>query len=262
MAKISIDLNCDVGENYGTYQSQTDQNLIEHITSANLACGYHAGDPVEMNKTVQVAKSFGVCCGAHPGYPDLLGFGRRDLVVSEEELQCYLIYQIGALNTICRANKTRLSHVKVHGSLYLKAVEDEKTAKTIAKTISSIDKSITYFVLGGEKGREMARLGEYAGLRVVYEGFPNRAYTPEGTLLPRDRQGAVLTAPDEIIKRALMMVLDRRIQTIDGNHIEVDLNTICIPGEIPGALEIAKTIREELVVNGAEIVPIDKQTIS
>lgn len=262
MGKILIDLNCDVGENYGTHQIQTDRGLIEHITSANIACGYHAGDPVEMNKTVKLAKSFDVFCGAHPGYPDLLGFGRRDLVVSEEELQCYLIYQIGALNTICRANNTRLSHVKVHGSLYLKAVEDEKTAKAIAQAISSIDKSLIYFVLGGEKGREMARLGEYAGLRVVYEGFPNRAYTSEGTLLPRDQEGAVLTDPDVIIKRALMMVFDRRVKTIDGNLIELDVDTICIPGEIPGAMEVAKTIRDELVANGAEIVPIDKQTIS
>lgn len=262
MGKISIDLNCDVGENYGTYQSQTNNGLIEHITSANIACGYHAGDPVEMNKTVQMAKSFGVCCGAHPSYPDLLGFGRRDLVVSEEELQCYLIYQIGALNTICKANDSHLSHVKMHGSLYLKAVEDEKTAKVIAQTISSIDKTIIYFVLGGEKGREMAKFGEDAGLQVAYEGFPNRAYTPEGALLPREREESVLIDPDTIIERALMMVLDRRVQTMDGSFRDVEIDTICIPGEIPGALDIAKKIREELVANGAEIVPVNKNRIS
>ena len=261
MGKITIDLNCDLGENYGAYQLHTAEHVMEYITSANIACGYHAGDPVEMNKTVQRAISSHVCCGAHPGYPDLLGFGRRDMIVEEEELKCYLIYQIGALNTICRANNASLTHVKPHGSLYLNAVEDPKIAQATAEAISAIDKNIIYFVLAGSKGETMADYGRSSGLKVALEGFPGRAYTPEGTLVPRSQVGAVLTDPDNIIERALSMVLENTVQTVDGTSISLHVNTISIPSEIPDALEVIKKMRNELTTQGVDIVPIDKQRL-
>lgn len=259
MEKITIDINCDLGENYGAYQLHTDERLMEHITSANIACGYHAGDPVEMNKTVRRAILSHVRCGAHPGYPDLLGFGRRDMIVKEDEIKCYLIYQIGALNTICKANNTTLTHVKPHGSLYLNAVEDEKIAKAIPEAICAIDKGIIYYVLAGSKGKTMAQYGRSSGLKVALEGFPNRAYTTEGTLVPRSQEGAIITDPTQIIERALGMVLKKSVHTVDGKSIPLEVNTISIPGEIPNALEVAKRIRNELCIQGVEIVPIDKQ---
>lgn len=259
MGNLQIDLNCDLGENYGTYQVQTDTELLKYISSANVACGFHAGDPAEMNRTVSHAHTLKVGCGAHPGYPDLMGFGRRNMVVSEAELECYLIYQIGALRTFCEANNTRLSHVKVHGSLYLKAVEDESTARAVASAIASIDPSIICFVLAGEKGRGMVRQCTAKGLQVAFEGFPNRAYGADGNLLPRDRKGAIITDPDEIVERAIAMILKQFVQTVCGDTLSVDVNTINIPGEIENAVEVAKAIRQKLLDNGMEIVPIHNQ---
>lgn len=262
MGRACIDLNCDMGENYGTYQIHTDERLMDVISSVNVACGYHAGDPVEMSRTVELASAHKVSCGAHPGYPDLLGFGRRGMTISAEELLCYLIYQIGALRAMCRVHGIRLSHVKVHGSLYLNAVEERETAKVIGQAIASIDTAIRYYALGGPKGTEMGRMGEYAGLEVVYEGFPGRGYTADGGLVAREKKGAVINDPDTIVERALSMVLDRKVESMDGNCIELEVDTITIPGEIPEAFKVARTIRLELESSGVEILPLGERSLT
>ncbi len=175
-----IDLNCDMGESFGAYTIGMDEQVMQHITSANIACGFHAGDPMIMEKTVKLAVQNKVGIGAHPGYPDLLGFGRRNMGCTPEETQQYIIYQIGALDAFCKVHKTRLTHVKPHGALYLTAVENESTARAIATGIMNLDPTLRFVALAGKKGETMRRMGEELGLKVVYEAFPDRAYTQDG----------------------------------------------------------------------------------
>ena len=168
---MKIDLNCDMGESFGAYKLGLDEEVIKYITSANIACGWHAGDPLVMNKTVRMAVEHGVGIGAHPGYPDLLGFGRRNMDCTPEEIRNYVIYQIGALQAFCKVHGTKLSHVKPHGALYLTAVEREDVARAIAEAILSVDENLIYVALAGAKGERMRRIGEEVGLRVAYEAF-------------------------------------------------------------------------------------------
>jgi UPF0271 protein len=162
-----IDLNCDMGESFGPYTIGMDEAVIQYITSANIACGWHGGDPLVMDRTVKMAHENNVGIGAHPGYPDLIGFGRRDLDCTMTELRQYIIYQIGALDAFCRVNGTRLRHIKAHGALYLKAVESEEVARTIAEAIVRFDPNLFYVALAGEKGKMATRIGEEVGLKVV-----------------------------------------------------------------------------------------------
>lgn len=257
MKQKSIDLNCDLGESFGVYQLGMDEDVMPYITSANIACGWHAGDPMVMNNTVQLAVKNNINCGAHPGYPDLLGFGRRAMSVSDEELKCYLIYQIGALKAFCLANGTKLHHVKPHGSLYLTAVENEKTALAVAEAISLIDRDLVYVTLAGEKGQMMARVGREFGLKVAFEAFPDRAYTDEGALAPRRMEGAVITDPAEVIKRAVKMAKDGCIETINGGLIEIDAHTLCVHGDNPHAVEMVREIRTDLEANNIAVTPVN-----
>lgn len=252
----SIDLNCDLGESFGVYQLGMDEAVMDHITSANIACGWHAGDPSVMNKTVQLAVKNKIKCGAHPGYPDLLGFGRRAMSVDNEELKHYLIYQIGALEAFCRVNGTRLHHVKPHGSLYHAAVENEKTAVAVAEAISSVDQNLIYVTLAGQKGQMMSRVGKEFGLNVALEAFPDRAYTPEGSLAPRNVEGAVITNPDEVISRALKIASEGCIEAINGDMIELSVHTLCVHGDNPHAVQMVKEIRNSLEGNNIAVNPI------
>ncbi len=254
--KKSIDLNCDLGESFGVYQLGMDEAVMDHITSANIACGWHAGDPSVMNKTVQLAIEKKIKCGAHPGYPDLLGFGRRAMDVDNEELKYYLIYQIGALEAFCRVNGTRLHHVKPHGSLYHAAVENEQTAVAVAQAISSVDRNLIYVTLAGEKGRMMSRIGREFGLKVALEAFPDRAYTPEGTLAPRNLEGAVITDPDEVISRAFKIASEGCIEAVNGDLIELPVQTLCVHGDNPHAVQMVKEIRNSLERNNIAVNPV------
>lgn len=256
MASRAIDLNCDLGENYGPYQLHVDKELMSCISSANIACGWHAGDPVEMNRTVQLAKKNRISIGAHPSYPDLLGFGRRDMSVSQEELRYYLIYQIGALNTICKANDMELIHVKPHGSLYLNATTDSSVAKTIPEAIAEIDRNLIYVALGGPRGEMTTSYARRFGLRVAREGFPGRAYTSDGALVPRGHRDAVLTDPEQIYDRAMSLIQDQYIQTIEGVKLEMRIDTLCIPNETPEAVEIAKRIQGDIEQDNILISPL------
>lgn len=254
----TIDLNCDMGESFGPYKMGMDQDAMPHITSANIACAWHAGDPLVMDKTVKMAVENSVNIGAHPGYPDLMGFGRRNMELSNEELRTSIIYQIGALQAFCAAHGTRITHVKPHGSLYLKAVEDIDTATSIARAIVAVDPTIAYIALAGEKGKIMGKIGQEVGLKVIYEAFPDRAYTREGTLAPRKLPNAVIKDPDEVAKRALLMATKGKVISIDGKEISLNAQTLCVHGDNPSAVELLKTIKTTLEANSVKVAPAIK----
>lgn len=251
----SIDLNCDMGESFGAYTIGMDDQVMQHITSANIACGFHAGDPMVMHKTVKLAVENRVGIGAHPGYPDLLGFGRRNMACTPDEIQQYIIYQIGALNAFCKVHNTRLTHVKPHGALYLDAVENESTARAIATGIMTLDPSLRFVALAGKKGETMRRMGQMMGLKVVYEAFPDRAYTPDGTLVPRKQPGAVITDPEEVAQRALDMAKGF-VTAVDGTPIQLTAQTLCVHGDNPAAINLVKTIRKILEENNIQVKPM------
>ncbi|MDW7712187.1 MAG: 5-oxoprolinase subunit PxpA [Deferrisomatales bacterium] len=251
-----IDLNCDMGEGFGAYRLGFDDEVIRYITSANVACGWHAGDPGVMERTVAMAAEAGVGVGAHPGYPDLLGFGRRNLDCTPEEVRRYVVYQIGALQAFCRARGVPLQHVKPHGALYLTAVEREEVARAVAEAVVSVDPSLLLVALAGAKGEVMRRVGERAGLRVVYEAFPDRAYTPEGTLAPRRLPGTVIQDPAEVAGRALRMASEGVVLAVDGTPIPLEVQTLCVHGDTPSALDLVREIRSSLEGAGVRVVPM------
>jgi UPF0271 protein len=235
-----------------------DEAVMPYISSANIACGWHAGDPLVMEKTVRLAASRGINCGAHPGYPDLLGFGRRAMQVSHEELQCYLIYQIGALDAFCRASGVKLTHVKPHGALYLTAVESEATANAVAEAIARVNRELIFVTLAGQKGQVMAEAGRKYGLTIAFEAFPDRAYTPEGTLAPRKNPGAVITDPEEVVRRAVQMASEGRVVATDGSVITLAAETLCVHGDNPHAVEVVRLIKARLQEQKIEVRPFGR----
>lgn len=253
-----IDLNCDMGESFGAYKLGMDDAVIQFISSANIACAWHAGDPSVMNHTVAIAVEHGVGVGAHPGYPDLLGFGRRNLDCTMEELRNYVIYQIGALQAFCNVHGTKMQHVKPHGALYLTAVENEDVARVVAEAIVSVNPDLLYVALAGAKGELMTRIGQEVGLGVVYEAFPDRAYSPEGTLVSRRQPGAVIKEPQVVAERALRMVKEGVVIAIDGSTIPLDVQTLCVHGDNPKAVELVRSIRETLEAEGVAVTPMGK----
>lgn len=256
---MRIDLNCDMGESFGAYSIGLDQDVIKHITSANVACGWHAGDAMVMDRTVQMAKENGVGIGAHPGYPDLIGFGRRSMDCTVSEITNYVVYQIGALQAFCAKHGVKLTHVKPHGSLYLTAVENEDVARAIAQAIVAVDPSLIYVALAGAKGEMAGKVGRDLDLQVRYEAFPDRAYTPEGTLASRRLPGAVVKDPNKVAARAVMMAKEGRVIALDGSVIELKADTLCLHGDTPQALELVRSIRARLEQSGCKLTPMGSQ---
>jgi UPF0271 protein len=254
--QMSIDLNCDMGESFGAYKLGLDEEVINYITSANIACGWHAGDPMVMDKTVKMAAGKGVGIGAHPGYPDLLGFGRRNMDCLPEEIKNYVVYQIGAMMGFCAVHKAKLRHVKTHGNLYLMSVENEALARAVAEAIVSVDPDLIYVALAGAKGELMTRIGREVGLKVAYEAFPDRAYTPEGTLVSRRQPGAVIKEPEKVAERALRIAKEGKVIAIDGKEIALLAQTICVHGDTPGAVNLVKQIRATMESEGIEVKPL------
>ncbi len=254
-----IDLNCDMGESFGAYKLGMDDAVIQFISSANIACGWHAGDPLVMDHTVAIAVEHGVGVGAHPGYPDLLGFGRRNMDCTPEDLRNYVIFQIGALQAFCNAHGTQMQHVKPHGALYLTAVENEDVARAVAEAIVSVNPDLLYVALAGAKGELMRRIGQEVGLRVVYEAFPDRAYSPEGTLVSRRQPGAVIKEPGEVAERALRMVKEGVVIAVDGSTIPLEAQTLCVHGDNPKAVDLVRSIREPLETDGVAVTPMGKE---
>ena len=246
MAK-SVDLNCDMGESFGAWRMGADAAVMPSITSANIACGFHAGDPGVMRETVRLAVDAGVAVGAHPGYPDLAGFGRRDLHVSARELEDMLVYQIAALAGFARAAGVELKHVKAHGALYNMAARDRRLSDAIARAVLSFDSSLVLFGLAGSV---MLAAGRDAGLRVAAEGFADRMYEPDGSLTPRSRPGAVVEDPADVARRAVRMVRDGAVITSAGSVLPLQIDTICVHGDTPGADVSARELRRALTEAG------------
>ena len=251
-----IDLNCDLGESFGAYNMGYDDQVMAHITSANVACGWHAGDPMVMDKTVKLAKEKGVSVGAHPGYPDLLGFGRRHLTCSPRELKNYVTYQVGALDAFCRTHGVRLSHVKPHGMLYLDCLDSQEQARAIAEAVYSYDPQLIYVAFAGARGEVMRQVARQVGLKVAFEAFPDRSYTTEGMLVPRGVPGAVVSDPAEVAEISLRVALEQKMIADDGTVIDLEAQTLCVHGDTPTALDLVQAIRNTLIGNGVEVAPM------
>jgi len=248
-----VDLNCDVGESYGAYRLGADDALMPWITSANIACGYHAGDPLVMDETVRLAVRHGVGIGAHPGFPDLLGFGRRAMQLAPGEVENYVLYQVGALAAFARAAGAELAHVKPHGALYNVAARDPETARAIARGVA---RAGSHLILVGLAGSALVEAAREAGLATVGEGFADRAYNPDGTLRSRRLPGALLESPAAAAEQALRIARDGTVTAHTGEEISLHVDTICIHGDTPAAVEIAQAIRQKLAQAGVEVASL------
>ena len=252
-AVLAVDLNADLGESYGNFTLGRDAELIPLLTSAHLACGFHGGDPRVMDATVRACKAAGVAIGAHPGFPDLVGFGRRVLDASGEEVETDVLYQVAALGGFCRKHGVTMQHVKPHGALYNHANRTAEVAKGIAAAIASYDPRL---LLVCQFGTELARGGEEAGLTVAYEGFVDRAYNPDGTLVSRSVEGSVYHDPGQAAEQALRMVTERTVVAIDGSVVDVVVDTLCAHGDNPQAVEFIGTLREQLAHADVDLMPM------
>lgn len=248
-----VDLNSDLGESFGRYTLGMDEKIIPLITSANVACGYHASDPVVMEKTIDRAKKAGICVGAHPGFPDLMGFGRRNMIVTHEEARAYTLYQIGALDAFCRAQGMQLQHVKPHGAFYNMAAKDYGLAKAICEGIAEFDKNLIVLALSGG---ELARAASDMGLRTAMEVFADRAYEEDGTLVDRRKEGAMITDEGEAITRVVRMVKEKKVTAITGRDIPITADSICVHGDGVKALAFVEKIRAALQAEGVDICPL------
>ena len=249
----TIDLNCDLGEGFGAWDMGNDAAMIELASSVNIACGFHAGDADIMRRTVDLAKARGVSIGAHPGYRDLHGFGRRPVPgMKASEIENLVAYQIGALQAIATAAGHRVSHVKAHGALSNVACEDDMTATAIAAAIKAVDPDLIFVVLANSK---LVAAGEAAGLAMVHEVFADRAYEDDGSLVSRRKPGAVLQDAREIADRVVRMVQDGAVVSVTGKVIKMRTDTVCIHGDTPGAVDIARGVRAALQEAGIEVAP-------
>ncbi len=248
---IRFDFNCDMGEGFGDWKLGLDEEVIRVITSANVACGFHAGDPGIMRRTVRLAEAHGVGIGAHPGFPDLRGFGRRNLAATPDEVRDDLVYQIGALTAFTRAR--RLQHVKPHGALYNMAVAGGPISRAIGEAVLECDPSLILVALAGSRWADEA---ERMGLRVAREAFADRALMPDGTLVPRSKPGAVIHDLQQVIERSVRLVTEKSVVAISGEVVHVEADTICLHGDTPGAVALASALRSALEAAGIVLAPL------
>ena len=253
---MAIDINSDVGESFGAWTMGFDRQTLSAVTSANIACGFHAGDPTVMRRTLAICRELGVACGAHPGYPDLAGFGRRDMALSPAEAAADIIYQVGALWALARAEGVELHHVKPHGALYNRAATDKTLATAIATAVAQLNMGL---ILVGLAGSVMEQAAADAGVPFAGEAFPDRAYTPQGTLVSRAQPGAVITDPAEVASRAVAMARDGSVVASDGTLIKLRATTLCVHGDTSHAAESAHAIAAAVRAAGIEIVPLHQQ---
>lgn len=250
-----VDLNCDLGESYGRYTLGRDADILAYISSANIACGYHASDPVIMSHTVQQAKKMGVAIGAHPGYPDLNGFGRRNMTLSREEVICMIQYQLGALEAFCHVNHTELTHVKPHGALYNMAAKDKSLAIAICESIASYHKKVRLIGLSGSNLLEAAK---ETGLSYASEVFADRAYEDDGSLVSRTKKGAMITEESYAIERVIRMIKDGYVTSITGNDIPITVDTICVHGDSDQALNFVKHLRLSFTKEDIQVISLNR----
>ena len=247
---MRIDLNSDMGESFGAWTLGADEALMQVISSANVACGFHAGDAGVMRRTVELASAHGVAVGAHPGFQDLAGFGRREMRCSPREVEDLVVYQVGALAAVAAAQGLRLQHVKAHGALYNMACADPALAAAIARATASLDASLVLF---GLPGSHLLAEGRRAGLPVASEVFADRAYLADGTLVPRSRAGSVIHDPVEVVQRAVRMVREQSVMSVAGTPVPLEVDTICVHGDTPGAAALAGAIRRALEAGGVRV---------
>jgi 5-oxoprolinase (ATP-hydrolysing) subunit A len=246
----SVDLNADVGESYGAYRMGADESLMPHITSANIACGFHGGDPSVMHRTVALACRHGVAIGAHPGLPDLVGFGRREMAVSADDVYHMVVYQIGALMSVAKAAGAAVRHVKPHGALYNMAARDALLAEAITRAVRDVDPTLRVVALAGSALIDAAKA---AGLRAVSEAFADRQYLSDGALVPRGHANALISDPFEASARAVTMVSEHRVQAVGGETISIQPDTLCIHGDGPTAAAMAAHLRQALETAGITV---------
>ncbi|MEP6697748.1 MAG: 5-oxoprolinase subunit PxpA [Pseudonocardiales bacterium] len=246
----AVDLNADLGEGFGVWTLGDDAGMLEVVTSANVACGFHAGDPAIMRRVCADAVARGVVIGAQVSYRDLAGFGRRAIDIPAEALADDLIYQIGALDAFARIAGDRVRYVKPHGALYNVALHDSGPAEAVVEAVRQYDKTLPVLTLAGG---ELARMAGSAGLAVVAEAYGDRAYTAEGRLVSRQLPGAVLHDPDQIAARTLRMVIEGQVEAIDGVKVNVSVRSVCVHGDTPGALAIARSVRAALEAAGVSL---------
>ena len=243
----TIDLNCDCGEGFGAWQLGDDAALLRHVSSANIACGAHAGDPEIMRRTLRLCRELGVAAGAHPGYPDLHGFGRRALPMSPAEVENSVLAQLGALAALARAEGVALRHVKPHGALYNVAAVTPAIAEAITRAVAAFSREL---LLVGLAGSQLVAAGEAAGLRVAREAFADRGYAADGTLLPRGTPGALIVEPAENLVQALRIVIEGHVLGPGGERVPVVADTLCVHGDTPGATRRAEALRHRLEAAG------------
>jgi len=248
-----VDLNSDIGESFGTYKIGMDEEVAKFISSANIACGFHAGDPVVMDNTVRTAFENHVAVGAHPGFPDLMGFGRRNMDLAPQEIKSYVIYQVGALKAFAEKYGIRLQHVKAHGALYNMAAVNEKLAEAIVEAIAIADKNL---ICVAQTNTAVQRAAEKAGLRFACEVFADRNMNPDGTLVSRKLPNAMILDETLACERALKMVKEGKVEAVDGSIIDVKADTICVHGDNPRAVEFAVKLKKTLEENGVKIAPM------
>ncbi|MBL4987444.1 LamB/YcsF family protein [Bacillus safensis] len=245
-----VDINCDLGESFGQYTIGADEQILEYVTSANIACGFHAGDPTVMRKTVRMALDKGVKIGAHPGLQDLAGFGRRPMAISAEEAYDLVIYQIGALSAFLKAEGGTMQHVKPHGALYNMAAKNTELSESIAQAVYDVDPNLVLF---GLSGSELALAGELIGLQVAHEVFSDRTYQTDGTLTSRREPHALIKEDERAVQQVVRMVREGRVRTVQGEDIELKADTVCIHGDGSHALQFAKTITAKLKEAGIHL---------
>lgn len=252
MTAPRVDLNSDVGESFGRWVLGDDEAVLALVSSANVACGFHAGDPLTLQTTCRHAAAQGVVVGAQVGYRDLAGFGRRYIEMEPAELTADVLYQIGALEAMARAAGTRVRYVKPHGALYNAVVHHEEQARAVVAAVRAWDPSLPVL---GLPGSVLLRVAQQAGLRAVREVFADRAYTPHGTLVPRREAGAVLTDPEQVARRVVRMVTEGVVEAVDGTEVALSAESVCVHGDSAGAVQMARRIREELALVGVDVEP-------
>lgn len=252
---VKVDLNSDLGESFGAYTIGMDDEVIKVVSSANIACGFHASDPVVMRRTVERAVAAGIGIGAHPGYYDLMGFGRRNMNISPAEAYAYVTYQLGALSAFCTQQGAKIAHVKPHGALYNMAGKDYELAKGICQAVYDFDPDI---ILLGLSGSQMIKAGADIGLRCANEFFADRAYEDDGSLRARTKEGAMIEDENEAIERVVKVVKTGKVTTYTGNELDLKIDSICVHGDNAHALEFVRIIRKRLAEEGVTIAPLSE----
>jgi len=252
-----VDLNCDMGESFGAWSLGADEAVLPWVTSANVACGFHGGDPAVMRRTVRSALARGVAVGAHPGLPDLVGFGRRNMDVTIEEIKDFVTVQIGALQAVAALQGARLQHVKPHGALYNMAVKNPVIWDAVAEVMAALDPRLILFALAGSDRKELEEIGRRRGIRIAFEFFADRAYNPNGSLVSRKLPGAVISDHEAVEVRVLKLVREGRVTAVDGSDIDLKAETICVHGDNPKALALVKKIRATLAAAAVAVAPPD-----